>query len=183
MLESGAPLSSFLEEVLYKSLNELMKKNALLFCTCIRNVSRYMLDVLHWLPLQQRISYRIISLIWGSLLGLAPAYLRDLCHTTMGIPGRPSLRSTQQGLLLVPFAHTASSSSFRLLKYTKDRTPAVTAATGVLVTYKQECKSKAYTIMFRSLAFDTYLIGSAKVKSSCSRCSCRLAHKQGLMFP
>jgi len=26
--------------------------------------------------------------------------------------------------------------SFRLLKYTKDRTPAVTAATGVLVTYK-----------------------------------------------
>jgi len=28
------------------------------------------------------------------------------------------------------------SSSFRLLKYTKDRTPAVTAATGVLVTNK-----------------------------------------------
>src|SRR6218665_4195385 len=66
-----------------------------------------MLDVLHWLPLQQRISYRIISLIWRSLLGLAPAYLRDLCHTTMGIPGRRSLRSTAQGLLLVQFAHTA----------------------------------------------------------------------------
>src|SRR6218665_3448286 len=29
-----------------------------------------------------------------------------------------------------------SSSSFRLLKYTKDRTPSVTAATGVLVTNK-----------------------------------------------
>src|SRR6218665_1963478 len=64
----------------------------------------YMLDVLHWLPLQQRISYRIISLVWRSLLGLAPAYLRDLCHTTMGIPGRRSLRSTEQVLLLVPFA-------------------------------------------------------------------------------
>src|SRR6218665_3272704 len=35
------------------------------------------------------------------------SYLRDLCHTTVGIPGRPSLRSTEQGLLLVPFAHTA----------------------------------------------------------------------------
>src|SRR6218665_3525442 len=67
-----------------------------------------MLDVLHWLPLQQRISYRIISLIWRSLLGLAPAYLRDLSHTTMGIPGRRSLRSTEQGLVLVPFAHTAT---------------------------------------------------------------------------
>src|SRR6218665_3159594 len=64
-----------------------------------------MLDVLHWLPLQQRISYRIISLIWRSLLGLAPAYLRDLSHTTMGIPGRRSLRSTEQGLLLVPFCN------------------------------------------------------------------------------
>src|SRR6218665_1356382 len=58
-------------------------------------------------PLQQRILYRIISLIWRSLLGLAPAYLRDLCHTTMGIPGRRSLRSTEQGFLLVPFALTA----------------------------------------------------------------------------
>src|SRR6218665_2222697 len=71
------------------------------------HVSRYMLDVLHWLPRQQRISYRIISLAWRSLLGLAPAYLRDLCHTTTGIPGRRSLRSTGKGLLLVPFAHTA----------------------------------------------------------------------------
>src|SRR6218665_3769127 len=71
------------------------------------HVSRYMLDVLHWLPLQQRISYRIISLVWRSLLDFAPAYLRDLCHTTMGIPGRRSLHSTEQGLLLVPFAHTA----------------------------------------------------------------------------
>src|SRR6218665_4160702 len=71
------------------------------------NVSMYMLDVLHWLPLQQRISYRIISLGWRSILGLDPAYLRDLCHTTMGIPGRRFLRSTEQGLLLIPFAHTA----------------------------------------------------------------------------
>src|SRR6218665_730033 len=46
-----------------------------------------------------------ISLVWRSLLGLASTYLRDLCHTTMGIPDRRSLRSTEQGLLLVPFAH------------------------------------------------------------------------------
>src|SRR6218665_983727 len=57
-----------------------------------------MLDVLHWFPLQQRISY----------LGLAPDYLRDLCRPAMGIPGRHSLRSTEQGLLLVAFAHTAT---------------------------------------------------------------------------
>ena len=61
----------------------------------------------HLVNLQQRISYCVISLIWRSLLGFAPAYLRDLCHTTVGIPGRRSLRSTEQGLLLVQFAHTA----------------------------------------------------------------------------
>src|SRR6218665_175598 len=29
------------------------------------HVSSYMLDVLHWLPLQQRISYHVISFVWG----------------------------------------------------------------------------------------------------------------------
>ena len=36
----------------------------------------------NWLPLQQRISYRIIALVWPlwrSLLGPAPAYLKDPC--------------------------------------------------------------------------------------------------------
>src|SRR5688572_8190121 len=58
------------------------------------HVSGYMLDVLHWLPLLQRISYRMIALVWRSLLGLAPAYLRDLCCPTLGAPGRRSLRSS-----------------------------------------------------------------------------------------
>src|SRR6218665_3640072 len=60
-----------------------------------------MLDVLHWLPLQQRIYSRIISLVWRSLLGLAPAYLRDLCCTTLGVSGGRSLRSTERGLLIL----------------------------------------------------------------------------------
>ena len=58
--------------------------------------------------IQQRISYHIISLVWRSLLGLAPAYLRDLCCTTMEILGRRSLRSTGRGFLIVPFAHTTT---------------------------------------------------------------------------
>src|SRR6218665_2853617 len=36
-----------------------------------------MLDVLHWLPVWQRIQYRVVSLVWLWQLGLAPAYLRD----------------------------------------------------------------------------------------------------------
>src|SRR6218665_3609976 len=67
-----------------------------------------MMDVLHRLPLQQRILYRVISLVWRSLLGLTPAYLQDLCCATTGIPGRHSLHSTERGFLIVPFANTTT---------------------------------------------------------------------------
>ena len=67
-----------------------------------------MLDVLHWLPLQQRMTYRIGALIWRCLLGLASVYLRELCCPTMGVRGRCCLRSTELGVLLVPFASTSN---------------------------------------------------------------------------
>src|SRR6218665_1357546 len=34
------------------------------------HVSKYMIDVLRWLPAEQRISYRIASIVWRCLLGL-----------------------------------------------------------------------------------------------------------------
>src|ERR1043165_7109755 len=56
----------------------------------------------------QRILYRIIALVWRSLLGLAPTYLRDLCCPTVSAQGRRFLRSTEWGMLMVPFACTAT---------------------------------------------------------------------------
>src|SRR6218665_3369142 len=73
------------------------------------HVSAYMLDVLNWLPLQQRIMFRIGAMIWRCILGFAPAYLRDLCCPTPGTRGRSSLRSSEQGLLFVPFARTSTT--------------------------------------------------------------------------
>src|SRR6218665_1023145 len=67
-----------------------------------------MLDVLHWLHAEQRISYRIASFVWCSLLGLAPVYLCELCCPPLSAMSSCSLRSSQQGLLLVPFAHTST---------------------------------------------------------------------------
>ena len=72
------------------------------------HVSRYMRDVLHWLPSEQRIAYRIAALVWRCLLGLAPAYLRELCCPVLSARGSRSLRSSEQGLLLVPFARTST---------------------------------------------------------------------------
>src|SRR6218665_3632567 len=41
--------------------------------------------------------------------GGAPAYLRDLCCPTPGTRDRSSLRSSEQGLLFVPFARTSTT--------------------------------------------------------------------------
>src|SRR6218665_2569964 len=72
------------------------------------HVSQYMLDVLHWLPAEQRISYRIASLVWRFLVGFAPVYLRELCCPPLSAMSSRSRRSSQQGLLLVPFARTST---------------------------------------------------------------------------
>src|SRR6218665_1362037 len=68
-----------------------------------------MLDVLHWLPLQQRIICHIGAMVWRCILGLAPAYFRDLCCPTPGTRGRSSLRLSEQGLLFVSFARTSTT--------------------------------------------------------------------------
>src|SRR6218665_1906692 len=56
------------------------------------HVSQYMLDVLHWLPAEQRIAYRIASLVWRCLVGLAPVYLRELCCPPLSAMSSRSLR-------------------------------------------------------------------------------------------
>src|SRR6218665_2014296 len=82
-LNAGLPVGQL------RCLDRVLRSAALL-SRCIPkcgHVSSYMMDVLHWLPLQQRISYCIIYLVRRSLLGLAPAYLQDLCGTTTGFSG------------------------------------------------------------------------------------------------
>src|SRR5688572_13330440 len=75
------------------------------------HVSSFMRDVLHWLPIEQRIEYRIAALVWRCSLGIAPSYLSELPCPVLSARGSRSLRSSQHGLLLVPFAHTYQAAS------------------------------------------------------------------------
>ena len=72
------------------------------------HITAFMRDVLHWLPLKQRIVYRIAALAWHCLLGLAPAYLRELCSPALSTRTSRSLRSAEQGVLAVPFSRTST---------------------------------------------------------------------------
>ena len=72
------------------------------------HVSAYMRDVLHWLPIPQRITFRISSLVWRCLSGAAPLYLQELCSPVVYRSTCRMLRSVTQGLLVVPFSRTAT---------------------------------------------------------------------------
>src|SRR6218665_399936 len=75
-------------------------------------ISAYMQDVLHWLPLRQRIEFREAVLVWYSLIGQTPAYLTDLCCPSLTARSTRHLRLAEQGLLNVPFARTSTMQSW-----------------------------------------------------------------------
>ena len=66
------------------------------------HVSTEMLKELHWLPLQQRIQYKLCWLTYLSVNGRAPDYLCNLVHNVSDLPHGYSLRSTKHGDLSVP---------------------------------------------------------------------------------
>ena len=65
-------------------------------------------NTLHWLPVSQRVRFKTILLVWNSLSGKAPSYLRDLCIPLSSIQGRRQLRSSNQTLLHVPRCRTTT---------------------------------------------------------------------------
>ena len=57
---------------------------------------------LHWLPVRQRISYKLCMLVHKSLAGQAPSYLSELCHLVSENPFRAVLRSADSRDLIIP---------------------------------------------------------------------------------
>ena len=106
-LYSGLPSSRL------ACLNRVMRSAARLIGRIPKfdHVSKYMLEVLHWLPIRQRIDYRLASLVWRCQLGIAPTYLRDLCWPVSVAQGSRSLRSAGKGVLSVLFARTSTMQS------------------------------------------------------------------------
>ena len=58
------------------------------------------LKALHWLPVQQRIKFKTLVLVYKAVNNLAPVYLRELLHPHVPCRG---LRSSEMILLVVPF--------------------------------------------------------------------------------
>ena len=63
-----------------------------------------LLESLHWLPIEQRIRFKILLLVFKAVNDIGPKYLCDLFSNY--VPSR-SLRSENQTLLVVPFTRSS----------------------------------------------------------------------------
>ena len=63
---------------------------------------------LHWLPIRQRIVYKLSSIVYKCLYGAAPSYLMNLCIPVATNTGRRYLCSATHGDLLVPRTRTVT---------------------------------------------------------------------------
>ena len=61
---------------------------------------------LHWLPLRQRIIFKIATLMHQCFNGLAPTYLATDCISISSMSGRRQLRSATSGQLYIPRTKT-----------------------------------------------------------------------------
>ena len=79
------------------------------------HITPAMRDDLHWLPVRQRIEYKIALLVYKCLHGAAPVYLSDYCVVITETDKRHNLRSISRGDLLQPRTrtHRLSPRSFR----------------------------------------------------------------------
>src|SRR5208282_1723098 len=62
---------------------------------------------LHWLPIRRRIEFKIATLVYKCLNGLAPPYLADDCILDSAVPDRRHRRSADTRKLCVPLINTS----------------------------------------------------------------------------
>src|SRR6218665_106938 len=79
---SPARLRAF--SALLDGLQSVLNAAARLICNRRKydHVTPLLRDVLHWLPVPFRIEYKLCLLVFQSLHGAAPEYLRDCCTAT-----------------------------------------------------------------------------------------------------
>jgi len=73
-------------------------------------------DTLHWLPVSQRITFKIAQMTYDCIHGRSPVYFRDICSPIVSVPFRSWLRSADNDDMIVPRTRTAcyGPRSFRI---------------------------------------------------------------------
>jgi len=65
-------------------------------------------DQLHWLPIQQRLEYKVCLLIFKCLHQMAPVYLTEMNDPVSASTSQSHLRSAVRGDLVIPHSRTTT---------------------------------------------------------------------------
>src|SRR5688572_30705517 len=72
------------------------------------HISDYMRRELHWLPVADRVQFKIATLVWKATTGTAPDYIAELCLPVGTQTGRRALRSASRNDLMIPSFRTTT---------------------------------------------------------------------------
>lgn len=89
---------------LFNSLQSVLRSAArlVLRLPSWASVTQQMRDRLHWLPMQQRTTFKLCTMAFKCTHGLAPVYLSQMCSGVATVPAGAGLRSAASGHLLIP---------------------------------------------------------------------------------
>jgi len=105
------------------------------------------LQTLHWLPVRQRITYKLCVLMHGIAFGYAPSYLLDATVPVSALPGRAHLRSTDSVCFDIPrVSSSVGSRAFSVAgPQAWNRLPAALRHTDCVASFKRQLKTVLFT--------------------------------------
>jgi len=65
------------------------------------HITPAMRDILHWLPVPQRILFKMALTAFDSIRCTSPAYFKDVCIPVSDVSGHSNLRSVGRGNMFV----------------------------------------------------------------------------------
>jgi len=111
-----------------------------------RSSSLPLLQQLHWLPIEARVSYKLCCLMYRVVHGAAPSYLTELCEPCLDT----RLRSTSRGDFIIPRSnrHLADSSFSVAAPSAWNQLPTTIRNCPTLATFLTKLKAHLFTVSF-----------------------------------
>ena len=112
------------------------------------SISATLRDALHWLPIRQRVEFKLSVLVFNCMHNLAPSYLSTMCQPVANNAGRRHLHSAARGDLAVP--------ATRMLRYgprsfavagpsTWNSLPAPLRSCHLISAFRRDLKTELFT--------------------------------------
>jgi len=103
-------------------------------------------EILHWLDVPERVTFKLCLSVYKCLHGMGPPYLSEMCLPILSLPGRRHLRSAIRGQLAIPryrlttagrraFSFAGPSAWNSLLTYLNDNTHSIWTLSNVSLNH------------------------------------------------